>query len=188
MGLPVPAPAELVAFVGPPILDGFRDLGLDPVQSATALELYRERYRAVGAFHSRVYTGVPEALDRLREHLPLAIATSKPEVTARAIIEHFGLESRFAVVAGASEDETRSAKAEVVAWAIEQLAAAGVDVSRPVMVGDRSHDVQGAAAHGIPTVFAEWGYGSPTEAIGTLAIAHEPVDLPRLILDPLLPG
>ncbi len=27
------------------------------------------------------------------------------------------------------------------------------------MVGDRSHDVHGAAAHGIDTVVVGWGYG-----------------------------
>ncbi len=27
------------------------------------------------------------------------------------------------------------------------------------MVGDRSHDVEGAAAHGIETVVVGWGYG-----------------------------
>jgi phosphoglycolate phosphatase len=28
-----------------------------------------------------------------------------------------------------------------------------------VMVGDRAHDVEGAAAHGIETVVVGWGYG-----------------------------
>ncbi len=35
-----------------------------------------------------------------------------------------------------------------------------------VMVGDRVHDVRGAAQWGIPTVFVEWGYGTPDEAEG----------------------
>jgi phosphoglycolate phosphatase-like HAD superfamily hydrolase len=28
------------------------------------------------------------------------------------------------------------------------------------MVGDRSHDVEGASAHGIDTVVVQWGYGA----------------------------
>jgi phosphoglycolate phosphatase-like HAD superfamily hydrolase len=28
------------------------------------------------------------------------------------------------------------------------------------MVGDRRHDVEGAAAHGIDTVVVDWGYGA----------------------------
>ncbi len=183
MGLPVPPPSRLVEFVGPPILDGFRDLaGLDPEQSARALEIYRAEYQANGAFDARPYPGVREALESLRDAgLPLAVATSKPEVQAKRILAHFGLDDLFVVVAGASEDETRSEKADVITWALSQLREAGVDVSRPVMIGDRVHDVEGAAEHGIPAVFVRWGYGSPEEAAGAIAIAETPADLPRIV-------
>lgn len=182
MGVPVPAPAELVAFVGPPILDGFRDvIGLDPAQSALALQYYRERYRAQGAFDSHVYEGVPAMLDELRAVVPLAVATSKPEHIAREILAHFALTDRFVVIAGASADETRSAKDEVITWALAQLREQGVDTSRPVMIGDRSHDVHGAGVHGIPTIFAGWGYGAPEEAVGTVAIAERPGEMASLM-------
>jgi phosphoglycolate phosphatase len=184
MGLPVPPPSRLLEFVGPPIMDGFRDLaGLDPEQSVTALEIYRERYAAEGAFDAAVYPGMPEALRALRDAgLPLALATSKPETQAARILEHFGLIDLFEVVAGASDDERRSEKADVIAWALGLLDDAGVDRSAPVMVGDRIHDVNGAAVHGIGTVFAEWGYGSPAEASGAVAVARRPDDLPGVLL------
>jgi phosphoglycolate phosphatase len=184
MGLPVPAPARLIEFVGPPIMDGFRDLaGLDPQQSIEALAIYRDRYASQGAFDAEPYPGVAEALRALhRMGLPLALATSKPESQAARILEYFGFAPLFAVVAGASDDERRSEKADVVAWALEQLDAAGIDRSAPVMVGDRIHDVEGAAVHGIGTVFAEWGYGSPEEASGAIAIARRPRDLPGVLL------
>jgi phosphoglycolate phosphatase len=184
MGLPVPPPSRLLEFVGPPIMDGFRDLaGLDPEQSITALDIYRERYAAEGAFDAAVYPGMPEALRALRDaRLPLALATSKPETQAARILEHFGLIDLFEVVAGASDDERRSEKADVIAWALGLLDDAGVDRSAPVMVGDRIHDVHGAAVHGIGTVFAEWGYGSPAEASGAVAVARHPGDLPGVVL------
>lgn len=184
MRLPVPPPSRLLEFVGPPIMDGFRDLaGLDPEQSITALEIYRERYAATGAFDAEVYAGMPEALRALREAgLPLALATSKPETQATRILEHFGLIDLFDVVAGASDDERRSEKADVITWGLGLLDDAGVDRSSPIMVGDRIHDVHGAAAHGIGTVFAEWGYGSPAEAGGAVAVARRPQDLPRVVL------
>lgn len=86
----------------------------------------------------------------------MAVATSKNEVTARRIIEHFGLEQHFEVIAGASSDGLRSSKADVVAHALAQLTPLP---ERVLMVGDRSHDVEGAATHGIDTVVVAWGYG-----------------------------
>jgi phosphoglycolate phosphatase len=184
MGLPVPPPARLLEFVGPPIMDGFRDLaGLDPEQSLTALEIYRERYATQGAFDAEVYPGMPEALRALRSAgLPLALATSKPETQATRILEYFGLIDLFTVVAGASDDERRSDKADVIAWGLGLLDDVDVDRSSPIMVGDRIHDVDGAAEHGIGTVFAEWGYGGPAEASGAVALARSPRELPDVVL------
>jgi phosphoglycolate phosphatase len=183
MGLPVPPPSRLVEFVGPPILDGLRDLaGLDPEQSQTALTLYRTEYGETGAFDARPYPGIREALEAIRATGPtLAVATSKPERQAKRILVHFGLDDLFAVVAGASDDETRSEKADVITWALGLLTDAGVDTSRPVMIGDRIHDVEGAAQHGIPVVFAAWGYGDPAEAAGSIAVATSPADLPGIV-------
>ncbi|MCU1473424.1 HAD hydrolase-like protein [Amnibacterium sp.] len=183
MGLPVPPPSRLVEFVGPPILDGLRDLaGLDPEQSQTALRLYRTEYRETGAFDAQPYPGIREALETIRAAGPtLAVATSKPEQQAKRILAHFGLDDLFTVIAGASEDETRSEKADVITWALCLLAEAGVDASRPVMIGDRIHDVEGAAVHGIPVVFAAWGYGDPAEAAGSIAVASSPAELPEIV-------
>jgi phosphoglycolate phosphatase len=183
IGMPVPPPAQLLEFVGPPILDGFRDLaGLDPEQSATALGIYRTEYQETGAFDASPYPGVREALEAIRDTgLPLAVATSKPELQAKRILAHFGFDGLFVVIAGASEDEKRSEKADVIAWALRQLREAHVDPSRPVMIGDRIHDVEGAAEHGIPTVFVRWGYGSPAESAGAFAIAEQPSDLPGIV-------
>jgi len=183
LGLPTPPPSRLLEFVGPPIMDGFRDVvGLDQEESVRALAVYRARYRERGAFDAAVYPGVRGALEAIRATgVPLAVATSKPETQAERILEHFGLADLFVVVAGASDDEVRSEKADVITWCLQLLREAGVDASAPVMVGDRVHDVRGAAVHGIPTLFAGWGYGSPAEAAGTLGIADTPDDLPALV-------
>jgi len=66
--------------------------------------------------------------------------------------------------------------------ALRRLRALGVDLSAPVMVGDREHDVHGAAAHGIPTIMVDWGYGSPTEAVGSIALVAEASELEALLL------
>jgi phosphoglycolate phosphatase len=184
LGLPVPSPAELVAYVGPPILDSFRDLaGFSPEQSQRALAIYREEYLKRGVFDATVYPGIPELLRSIHEaEIPLSLATSKPETPATLILEHYGLAQYFDVITGASDDEVRSAKKDVVEEALRRLRAIGADTSSPVMVGDREHDVHGAQAHGVPTIFVRWGYGSPAEEVGALAVVDDADALSDLLL------
>ena len=184
MGLPVPTPSELVAYVGPPILDSFRDLaGFTTEEAQRARSIYRPQYLETGVYDATVYEGVPSVLHAIHAAgIPLSLATSKPELPATLILEHFSLASQFDIITGASADEVRSAKADVVAEAIVRLKAIGTDLSNPVMVGDREHDVHGAAAHGIPTIFVEWGYGSPAEQVGTIASVSTAEELQRLLL------
>ena len=184
LGLPIPSPAELVAYVGPPILDSFRDLaGFTPEQSQRALDIYRPQYLKTGVFNAEVYPGIPELLRRIHESgIPLSLATSKPETPATLILEHYDLLKYFDIITGASDDEKRSAKADVVEEALKRLRMHGADITRPVMVGDRSHDVHGAAAHDVPTIFVRWGYGSPAEEVGTIGAASDAAELTRLLL------
>lgn len=183
LGLPIPSPAKLLEWVGPPIMDSFRDLaGFDLAQSQRALEIYRGRYLATGVFDATVYDGVPEALRAIHSAgIPLSLATSKPETPAKLILEHYGLSGSFDELTGASDDEVRSAKADVVAEALRRLAAGGADLSHPVMVGDRIHDIEGAAEHGVPTIFVTWGYGSPAEHAGAVAVVETPAELLQLL-------
>ena len=186
VGVPVPDHATLLSFVGPPILDTFHvAMGMDDELAERTLSVYREHYLSHGALDSAMFPGIDVVLRTLhRAGLPISTATSKPETPATYILDHYGLTGDIDIITGASDDEVRSSKADVVAEALRRLEARGFDVSRPVLVGDRLHDVEGAAAHGVPTIFAEWGYGSPAEAEGTIARAATPLDL----LPILLPG
>lgn len=183
LGLAVPAPAELLAWVGPPILDSFRDLaGFDPAQSQRALGIYREKYLTTGAYDAVLYPGISEVLHAIGEsELPLSLATSKPETPARAVLEHFEVAGVFDELTGASDDEARSAKRDVVEEALRRLRNGGADLSSPVLIGDRRHDVEGAAHHGVPTIFVTWGYGAPAEAAGAAAVANTPAELLPLL-------
>lgn len=179
MSLPVPTPAELVAYVGPPILDSFRDLaGFDPATSHRALDIYRGLYLERGVYDATVYPGVEGVLAAVRDAgLPLSLATSKPERPARLVLEHFDLVRYFDELTGASADETRSAKKDVIAEALRRLEADGADLSRTIMVGDRIHDIEGAHANGIPTIYVTWGYGSPAESAGAIEIVDDTTQL-----------
>ncbi|OBA67057.1 hypothetical protein A5633_26820 [Mycolicibacterium elephantis] len=142
--------------VGPPMHHTLQELGLGESTDA-AIAAYRSDYRARGWAINRLFDGIPALLADLRAAgVRLAVATSKAEPTAQRILAHFGLDDHFEVIAGASVDGSRALKADVVAHAVAQLAPLP---ERVLMVGDRSHDVEGAAEHGIDTVVVGWGYG-----------------------------
>ena len=187
MGEPVPTPAELLAWVGPPIMDSFRDLGgFSLEESHRALEIYRQKYIVEGVFDAKVYPGVEHVLRAISEaRIPLSLATSKPETPATLVLEHYGLAHYFDELTGASDDEKRSKKADVITEALRRLAANDADLSRTIMIGDRIHDIEGAAANGIPTIYVTWGYGSPAEVAGAIAVVDTPEQLfPLLGLSP----
>ncbi|TAL44792.1 MAG: HAD family hydrolase [Salinibacterium sp.] len=179
LGLPVPSQAELVAFVGPPIIDSFRErAGMTFEEAHRALEIYKPEYLAHGVLDASVYPGLGDVLKEIHERgIPLSLATSKPEKPARMILAHYELLQYFDEITGASEDEVLSAKADIVAEALSRLEAIGADVSRPVMVGDRHHDVMGATANGVPTIFVRWGYGPPAEEVGAIGVATDAATL-----------
>jgi HAD superfamily hydrolase (TIGR01549 family) len=147
--------AELV--VGPPMHQTLRGLGLGE-QADDAMKAYRADYLNRGWAINKLYDGIAQLLADLRDvGVRLAVATSKAEPTALHILDHFELAEYFEVIAGATVDGSRSTKADVVAHALAQLQPLP---ERVVMVGDRAHDVEGAAEHGIATVVVGWGYGA----------------------------
>jgi phosphoglycolate phosphatase len=183
MSLPVPSPAQLLAYVGPPILDSFRDLAhFDEETSERALSIYRVLYLEGGVFDATVYPGIESVLKAIHDApLPLSLATSKPEKPATLVLDYYGLTGYFDELTGASEDEVRSKKADVVAEALRRLKAGGADLSNPIMVGDRIHDIEGAAANDVPTIFVTWGYGAPEEAAGAVGVADDADELLNLL-------
>lgn len=156
IGAPVPDGDLANRIVGPPMHLTLQEMGLGEHADA-AIAAYRADYTSRGWCMNRPFAGIPELLTDLRAAgVRLAVATSKAEPIARRILAHFGLDSRFEVIAGATVDGSRSSKTAVLGHALSQLAPLP---ERVVMVGDRSHDVEGAAAHGIGTIVVGWGYG-----------------------------
>ena len=180
LGIPVPPREELGVFVGPPLWDTFRQFGVPADRVDEAVEIFRSRYVPIGKFENTPYPGIREVLEVLRaQGRKLYVATSKPEVTAREILEHFDLSRYFTEICGASVDKTRSSKEDVIAYLLSLDACK----EHSVMVGDTAFDVIGAAAHGIPTIGAAWGYGKTEDMVsaGAAAIAQSPEDLLRII-------
>ncbi len=171
VGAEVPAGDLAGRVVGPPMHITLQGMGLGHLADE-AIAAYRADYTSRGWSMNTLFDGIPQLLRDLREAgVRLAVATSKAEPTARRILDHFGLTGHFDVIAGASVDGLRSSKAEVLAHALDQLSPLP---DRMVMVGDRAHDVEGAAEHGIDTVVVGWGYGAsdftdPQAAAGAAA-------------------
>jgi phosphoglycolate phosphatase len=178
---PIPPESELGWIVGPPLRDTFAKLAGDE-NADRMVELYRERYDKIGMFENKVYDGVSAALGELRARGDrLFVATSKRQVDAQRIVEHFGLGHYFDGVYGAQSDGRRAEKSEVLAAAI---AGGGLEAAqRVVMIGDRRYDALGARAVGIPAIGALWGYGDWAElaAAGADPIIAAPRDIPAAV-------
>lgn len=172
LGEEVPDADALEPFIGPPLLDSFRELcGFDEEKGLQAVALYRERYAVEGLFENEAYPGIVQMLTRLQQAgCHLAVASSKPEVFVKKILEHFGMLSCFEVVVGSELDGSRVRKEEVLEEALSQLLgesmsakgsfAKAVDVA---MVGDRKFDIQGAKAYGLVSIGVAYGYASEGE-------------------------
>ncbi|MCR2813053.1 HAD hydrolase-like protein [Microbacterium sp. zg.Y1090] len=185
-GKPAPTRAELVHWIGPPMFESFQtNVGMTPEQSAEAVAFYRRLGKADGYTRdARLYPGIADLMaDLAAAGIAQATASSKPEIQVLALMEHFELSPHLAAIVGATADErTLSAKADIVAESLRRLRAAGADTSRPVLIGDRHHDVEGGAEHDVPVIFVRWGFSWPHEAEGASAVVDSVAQLRALLL------
>lgn len=171
----------LLKFVGPPLRESFGVyLGMDESEIDNAIKIYRTYYADKGIFENSVYDGVPEALERLRKAgYVQAVATSKPEVYAKKILEKFGLSEYFSDICGIPLGDESMTKAQVIAQSMEHLGV--TNKSTVVMVGDRDYDIKGAHLNGIPCIGVTYGYGSRAEleSAGAEEIVESPAEILR---------
>lgn len=179
-----PEMSQMGKFLGPPLKDSFRDFyGFSEEKCVEAVKYYREYYTTKGIFENKVYEGVEDCLKALKSAgLKLAVATSKPQVFAVTILEHFHLAEYFDFIGGAELDGTRSVKAEVITHTLKNCGAD--DLSKVIMVGDRKHDVLGAKALGMDCIGVLYGYGSreELESAGAVFIADTPMAVANYVL------
>ena len=164
-GCEIPSYEELCKLIGPPLPYSFETiLGFPKEKVMEAVAKYREYFSTKGLFENKVYDGIPELLQKLKEKgKHLVVATSKPEEYSIKIIEHFGLSKYFDFVCGSNMDESRSKKDEVIAYALQRCGLGESDKSRVLMVGDRLHDIEGARKNGLKSCGVLFGYGSRQE-------------------------
>lgn len=153
---------SLCKFIGPSLGYSFSTFyGFDKAKCEKAIEVYREYFSVTGKFENEVYGGIPEMLRILKDDgHRLFVATSKPEVFAKDILCHFGLDKYFERICGIPLDGEGMTKAQVIECVITEYS---LDKAECIMVGDRCYDAKGAHQNGIPCIGVLYGYGDREE-------------------------
>lgn len=197
---------KLTCFIGPPLTDQFEAYcGVSREKALAITEKFRERYNTIGLWENELFPGIAEMLAALKKAgKRLAVATSKPEVTAKRILEKFQVLEYFETVSGSEMDQGRTTKSEVIEEALIRMHCARKEENaedsgnelerRPLgvwetehilMIGDRKHDVEGAAMFhmdcaGVGFGFAEEG---ELERAGAIFVADTVEELKEKLLD-----
>ena len=164
IGHPIADDVSIDWIIGPPLKASLaKILNVDVTDDLAeqALLGYRERFSVTGLFENLVYPTVAETLHALNERgYTLYVATAKPTIYAKQILEHFNLAQYFKVIYGSELTGERTNKAELIAYILEQES---LKAENCLMIGDREYDVLGARKNGIEAIAVEYGYGSDDE-------------------------
>lgn len=184
-GIEIPSYEKLCTYIGPPLPLTFKkEYGFDDEKATLGVKKYREYFADKGLFENKVYPGIPELLQQLKDMgKHLLIATSKPEVYSIKIAEHFDFAKYFDFICGCNMDETRSTKAEVIEYALRLANVSEDGKSKVLMIGDREHDIIGAKQNGLKSCGVLFGYGSKEELknAGADYIIQKPEELLQII-------
>ena len=175
--------SKFYKFIGPPLVASFKKYYDFPEEQAVeAVAVYRERYNKIGLFECSLYPGVRECIEKLKaQGYLIGMASSKPEVSCRRILEHFGILELFDDVVGATFDGRIDTKEEV----LNEVMCRWSDVPKDEMclIGDTMFDVEGANQVGIRTVAVNFGFGNVQEMVeaGAVAVCDGMEKLPEIV-------
>ena len=157
-GIPLPPRHELYKFIGPPLAESFsKYYGFTDGQNA--VEVYREYFSTTGIFENELYEGIKDLLAHLSEKgYRIFLATSKPEIYAKQILEYFEIDKYFSDAIGSELNGDRVEKGEVIAHLLKKH-----NITDAIMVGDRIFDIIGAKENGLKSVGVLYGYGTKEE-------------------------
>ncbi|MBS6397053.1 MAG: HAD hydrolase-like protein [Clostridiales bacterium] len=186
MGIEEPDLTKLEPFIGPPLIDSFMEFyGFSREEARKGVEYYREYFSVTGLYQNKLFEGVPGMLAALKEHgRVVAIASSKPEPFVREILEHFQIGQYFDYVCGSTLDEKRTKKEEVIEELLRRMNLPEEELGKILMVGDRRHDVEGAAQFGIPCLGLSMGFAAEgeLEKAGAAAVVDSMEELEQWLL------
>ncbi len=163
LGYPLAADLNIDWTIGPPLKASLAKLlaTQDDALAEQALLAYRERFSVIGLFENEVYPSVAETLKALKaEGYRLFVATAKPTIYAKRILDHFELSQYFVHIYGSELTGERTNKAELIHYILEREQ---LNPEECLMVGDRQYDILGARHNGIEAVAVTYGYGTAEE-------------------------
>lgn len=124
-----------------------------------AFRRYRHEYDTHLIDETRLYPGVPDALDALRSAgFRLAVFTNKPSVSTRFILKGLDIEDFFPVVVGADSGFPLKPEPDALYHILKESES---DAAGSWMVGDNWTDIDSGRAAGFRTAYCAWGYGAP---------------------------
>ena len=169
--------------IGPPLVVSFKKYyDFSEEQAVEAVAVYRERYNKIGLFECSLYPGVRECIEKLKaQGYLIGMASSKPEVSCRRILEHFGILELFDDVVGATFDGRIDTKEEVLNEVMRRWS--DVPKDEMCLIGDTMFDVEGANQVGIRTVAVTFGFGNVQEMVeaGAVAVCEDMEKLPDIV-------
>lgn len=175
--------SKFYKFIGPPLVASFKKYYDFPEEQAVeAVAVYRERYNKIGLFECSLYPGVRECIEKLKaQGYLIGMASSKPEVSCRRILEHFGILELFDDVVGATFDGRIDTKEEVLNEVMRRWS--DVPKDEMCLIGDTMFDVEGANQVGIRTVAVTFGFGNVQEMVeaGAVAVCDDMEELPEIV-------
>ena len=127
------------------------------------------------------YDGIPELLNYLTQKgIRLAVLSNKPHVFTRQYVDKLLAAWTFEKVIGVS---SRVPKKPDPAGALRIVTEMNIDTKKCLFIGDSGVDMQTAAAVGIFSVGAAWGFKPEVELMenGCRFLARHPLDVPSLM-------
>ena len=151
---------------------------------------FRDVYEEEPVIHTALYDGVRDLLAALGDAgYALGICTNKREVTARLVLDHFGLDGCFGAIIGGDTTANRKPEPDPLLEATRQLE---LMPQATVMVGDSAADFGAARAASTGIIMVDWGYSDhDARSFGADAVISSYAEfLPHLssILDPPSPS
>lgn len=152
-----------------------------PDKVSACLEEFKVEYGKTWDATTKLYAGIPELLNHLTNNgIRLAVLSNKPHVFSRLCVDKLLAAWTFEKVIGFS---SRFPKKPDPTGALSIVSDLNLDKKNCLFMGDSGVDMQTAAAAGIFSVGAAWGFRPDAELMehGCRFLARHPMDVLSLL-------